>query len=105
MLWSHVLIWGIIFSTLIIIIMGTILTLKYTTVKEEKENYSSSVYDQWHPPNYFQGSETVNEREQYSDWMPYPHLYTKINLGSWDKPKPIQKTTPKSIIALTTKSS
>jgi len=112
MLWDHVLIWGMIFSTLIIIIVGVVFTVLGYKVSDcdnkendQEENYSSPVYDQWHPPNYFQGEETVNPRERYFDWMPYPHLYTNINLGSWDKPKPIQPSTvPKSTVALTTTS-
>ena len=99
MLWGHIVIWTMILSALIIIVIGTVFTVLGYKISDcdKKESYSSPVYDQWHPTNYFQGEETTNPRERYFDWMPYPHLYTNINLGSWDKPKPIiSSTVPKS---------
>ncbi len=96
MFWGRVFVWCMIVS---LIIATIVLFMSFNM-----ESYSSPVYAQWHPANYFQGVETTNNRERYFDWMPYNHLYANINLGSWDRPKPLQEKTAESALKLSTPS-
>lgn len=75
---SSVIVW-------LLIALAFISTVVFGFYSIYPENFSSPVYDQWHPTNYFQGGETLNNRERYFDWLPYPRLNTVVQVGSWDK--------------------